>query len=532
MIESRDRRAVCVTALLLLLPTGAIVFPAMAAETPPAHAALAAREAELLEQYRELERSFLRLADLLVATDPRRAAVLRLTFDRARGEQVGDRVAAIVTLLEQGQLLKAGTSQQDAIEQFRALLQLLESGAGESRIADTKKEVRAFIGRVTKLIAKQKDIEGSTEAGDAEAKLAERQRAAADEAGALGTEIDAFARRIDDRDPAAGGEKAAEAGADGPTDRPPTPPAEGGDGEPGQPSGDDGEAQDAAGDPPAEGDDDAARARRTRQRLQAAEQRMQQARERLDDATRRDARREQEKAIEELETARAELEEILRQLREQEVERLLVNLESRLRGMLRAERSVLADAEKLMAADASQSERERQLEAARLGREQTTITTEAAKAMTLVRDDGTAVAIPQALEQVHDDSVQAAARLGRGDAGRETIGIVGDIVTGLEEMLAAVEKAQQSQKEEDAGGAPGGRAGEPGDQPLVDKLAELKMLRSLQMRVNTRTRRFAQVLDDTDQAAQPEVRAVLDRLAERQRAIERAARDIVSGLVE
>ena len=178
MIESRDRRAVCVTALLLLLPTGAIVFPAMAAETPPAHAALAAREAELLEQYRELERSFLRLADLLVATDPRRAAVLRLTFDRARGEQVGDRVAAIVTLLEQGQLLKAGTSQQDAIEQFRALLQLLESGAGESRIADTKKEVRAFIGRVTKLIAKQKDIEGSTEAGDAEAKLAERQRAA------------------------------------------------------------------------------------------------------------------------------------------------------------------------------------------------------------------------------------------------------------------------------------------------------------------------------------------------------------------
>ena len=99
-------------------------------------------------------------------------------------------------------------------------------------------------------------------------------------------------------------------------------------------------------------------------------------------------------------------------------------------------------------------------------------------------------------------------------------------------MLAAVEKAQQSQKEEDAGGAPGGRAGEPGDQPLVDKLAELKMLRSLQMRVNTRTRRFAQVLDDTDQAAQPEVRAVLDRLAERQRAIERAARDIVSGLVE
>ncbi len=530
MIESRYRSGAGGFVVLSLLFAGRIIGDASAAETPP-HAALAAREADLLEEYRQLERSFLRLADLLTATDPRRAAVLRSVFDRAREEEVGDRMAAIVTLLEQGQLLKAGTSQQDAIEQFRALLGLLESGAGESRIADTKKEVRAFIGRVTKLIAQEKDIEGSTEGGDAEAKLAERQRAAADEAGGLGEELDAFARRIDEREAPAAGGKTAEGDPDG---RPA--PAGGGSDEGGegdeapQPSDEKGEA---AGDSPDDGDDDAARARRTRRRLQAAEQRMRQARKKLDDANRRDARREQQKAIEELETARAELEEILRQLREQEVERLLVNLESRLRGMLRGERAVLADIEKLAGADAARSRRERQLETARLGREQTAITAEASKAMTLVRDDGTAVAIPQALEQVHDDSVQAADRLGRGDAGRETLGIVGDIVAGLEEMLAAVEKAQQSPQDEAGGeGAPGGRGGEPGEQPLVDKLAELKMLRALQMRVNTRTRRFAQLLDDTDHAAGPEVRAVLDRLGERQRAIERAARDIVSGLAE
>ena len=105
----------------------------------PADAALAAREAELLARYRDLERSFLRLADLLAATDPRRAAVLRAAFDRAREEQVGDRVASIVKLLEQGQLLKAGTSQQDAIVQLRALLDLLETGTGERGFADTKR---------------------------------------------------------------------------------------------------------------------------------------------------------------------------------------------------------------------------------------------------------------------------------------------------------------------------------------------------------------------------------------------------------
>jgi hypothetical protein len=503
------------------------------ASAPTDAAALAAREAELLERYRGLERSFLRLADLLEATDPRRAAVLRAAFDRARDEQIGDRLAAIVTLLEQGQLLKAGTSQEDAIAQCRALLALLESGAGERRIADTKREVRAFLGRISKLIARQRDIEGATEAGDSAEELGRRQREAADEARALGSDIDAFARRIDDRgtaDAEASDSPPRGADAEGPADR--QPPGGAGDGE--KPRGENGADRGDSGaeaEVAEEGDDEVARARRTRQRVEAARGRMQKAQERLDDARRRDARQEQEKAVEELETARAELEEILRQLREQEVERLLVQLDARLRAMLRAERSVLADSEKLAAA-AGQSDRERQLESARLAREQSAITAEASKAMTLVHDDGSAVAIPQALEQVRDDSAQAAARFGRGDTGPDTLGLVGDIVVGLEEMLAAVEKAQRAQQPEQ-GGAGGGRAAEAGEQPLVDKLSELKMLRTLQMRVNTRTRRFSRLLDDaTDRAEEPELRAVLARLAERQRAIERAARDIVTGLTE
>jgi hypothetical protein len=199
--------------------------------------------------------------------------------------------------------------------------------------------------------------------------------------------------------------------------------------------------------------------------------------------------------------------------------------------MLKAERGVLADAERLTAAT-EQSDRERQLEAARLGREQGTITAEAAKALVLVRDDGSAVAIPQALEQVHDDSGQAATRLARGDAGRDTISLLGEIVIGLEEMLAAVERAREDQQ--DAAAAPaGGRPGEAGEQPLVDKLAELKMLRSLQARVNARTQRLARLLDaDDTPVTGTDLRAALARLADRQRQIERAARDIVEGLTE
>jgi len=492
---------------VVVLVAAAVAGSAVHAEAPAEGRPLAAREAELLQRYRELEGSFLRLADALDATDPARATTLRAAFERGREVRVGDRLAAIVDQLEQGQLLKAGTGQLDAIEQFSALLELLESGGAGDRLTDTKKRLRELIGRVGRVVARQREIEGATEAGDAAPPLAERQAELAADAKRLADDVESLGQpaAADADSPAA-----AEAGSDEkrPADSPPA---------------------DEAGEPNAHEDDDAARGRRTAGRLRAAEQRMQAAREKLDESLRKEARSEQLRAVEELETARAELEEILRQLREQEVEQTLVQLEARIRGMLKAERSVLADAERLAAAGTTGTPRERQLEAARLGREQERIGVDAAKAVALVRDDGSAVAIPQALEQIRDDAVQAAARLGRADLGRETIAVLGDIVVGLEEMLAAVEKAHLDRDQGPT--AATGRAGQAGEQPLVDAVAELKMLRTLQVRVNTRTQRLGRLLDDAPADAL-EVRQVLGRLAERQRAIERAARDIVRDVGE
>ena len=540
-VAARRAPGIVAGAALSAALLAAVARPAAAAPADAA-AALVDRESDLLRQYRELERSFLRLADLLAASDPRRAALLRSVFEKAREEQVGDRLGTIVTLLEQGQLLKAGTTQAGTIEQFRALLDLLESGDGERRLVNTKKEVREYLARLAKAIARQRDIEGSTEAGGREADLSERQRALAEETRALADEIGGFAGRLDARDGSGGFKPPPEgdgrAGDDPkqPGDQPGTAPA----GEPGAepagktpapteaPGGGATEAGEEEGKPA--GDDDAARARRTQRRLAAAQRRMQSARERLDDARRQDARQEQQKALEELETARAELEEILRQMREQEVEQLLVQLEARVRDMLAAQRRVQAGVDAVAAAGTPG--RERELEAARLGREQQQVANEAARALVLVRDDGSAVAIPQALEAVRDDATQVAARLGRGDVGGTTRGLVADIVTNLEELLAALEKASREEERRQAGPA-GGRPQEPSERPLVDKLSELKMIRSLQMRVNTRTRRFAQVLGEgAEQAEEPELLDAVRRLSDRQRKIERAAHDIVSGLTE
>jgi hypothetical protein len=542
-----------------------VAVTGLAADTPSESDVLARREADLARQYADLERSFLRLADVLATTDPRRAAVLRDAFDQARETELNDRLGQIVSLLEAGQLLKAGATQESAVEQFRGLLTVLEADGGDRGLADTKKQVRAFLGRVTKIIARERDVEGSTEAGAEAGEVGDRQRKVADETSELAEDLEQFARRNEDKpvvDPQADGE--GQAPGRPARQSPPTPgqgkgqPEQGstpGDSQPGEQESDDpggsestpnpggasgepaGEqgGEPSAGTPSAEeiaGDDEASRARRSRQRLQEAEKRMREARKKLEKADRSGARADQQKAIEELETARAELEEILRQLREEEVERLLVQLETRVRLMLRAERGILTAVETLIA-NTAMAARERQLEGVRIGREQEDVAAEVMRALALLRDDGSAVAVPEALRQIHDDCVQAASRLSRGSINGETTGIVTDIVDGLEELLAALEKSRREQEQRQQEGGAQGRAAEPGEQPLVDQLAELKMLRSLQLRVNGRTQRFSQLLDEgAERATEPELREALARLAERQRAIEKAARDIVTGRTE
>lgn len=532
-----------------------MAFACPARAMPEPQPPLEERQESLTAQFRDLERSLLRLADLLAPSDPRRAGLLRRAFEQSNDLDIDARLANIVGLLKEGQLIKAGSAQGGAIENMRLLLELLESGDSDRRLSNTKEEVKRHLAKLAKLIARQRDIEGSTESGAEPRPLAERQAKLADDTRGLSEEIDGFAKRLDSRNPSPGKESSGKESqgkeSEGKESQGKESPPQPGDGKAGGTPGKeddaegaeqaDGEASSDSNDRPSDdGDDEASRARRSGKRLETARKRMKQAEERLEESRGKEARQRQEKAIEELEAARAELEEILRQVREEEVERLLVQLETRLRSMLRAEKAVLSGCEKLAAAADSSAGgetagqlRERELEATRLSREQSGVAADAAKALVLVRDDGSAVAIPEALEQVRLDCLQSASRLGRGDVGGTTRGIVQDIVTSLEEMLAALEKAQREQSQKREEGQGGGRPAQPGEQPLVDKLSELKMIRTLQMRINTRTKRFSQLLaDGVEQAEEPELVDAIRRLAERQVKVERAARDIASGRTE
>ena len=156
---------------------------------------LAEREASLASRYRNLERSLLRLADLMAASDPQRAALLRSAFERSSTLAVGERLEVIASLLEEGQFLEARSEQTDTLSRMRQILELLESGDADRRRTSAKEEIKAYLQELDKLISRQREIGGSTEAGGDTNDLSQRQDSLGTRAEDLAAELGGFAVR-------------------------------------------------------------------------------------------------------------------------------------------------------------------------------------------------------------------------------------------------------------------------------------------------------------------------------------------------
>ena len=253
---------------------------------------------------------------------------------------------------------------------------------------------------------------------------------------------------------------------------------------------------------------------------------MKEAEKKLEEAQREGAAEKQEEALRELEKAKAELEEILRQLREEQIARLLAMLEARFRKMLQMQQEVYVGTLRLDSVPAAQRTHNHEIESSRLSGKESQIVVEVDKALLLLREDGTAVAFPEAIEQMRDDMRQVVHRLSRADVGKITQGIEEDIIEALKDMVEALKKAQKDLEDKKQQGRP--QAGQGQDPPLVDLLAEIRMIRALQMRVNKRTDRYSKMIEG-EQADDPELVEALQRLAEREERIYRVTRDLGLG---
>jgi hypothetical protein len=236
---------------------------------------------------------------------------------------------------------------------------------------------------------------------------------------------------------------------------------------------------------------------------------------------------EQDQAIRKLEDARKQLYDILRQLRTEEVERVLMALHARCERMLQLQLAIYGKTIDIHAGIEKTQEkkptRADEMKAAALAQLEDEIVAEVTKAIQLLESEGTAVAFPEVFAQLRDDTKLVSRRLGKCDVGAMTQTIERDIISMLREMIGALKKAE----DEIANGPPappppGGDDDNPNaprpPRRLIDQLAELKMIRSLQVRVNDRTTTYGDRYKG-EQAKDPEIQKELKNLSDRQKKI-------------
>ena len=265
-----------------------------------------------------------------------------------------------------------------------------------------------------------------------------------------------------------------------------------------------------------------------RKELEQSREAMKRALEELKEKKREDASKEQDDAIRKLIEAKDKIEEILRQLREEEQKLMLAALEARFKKMLAMQLMIYHDTVRLSkAGDAEKSSA--QARAVKLAQDENEIAIEAEKALILLKEEGSSIAFPEAVSGIRNDVRTLVGWLREAQVGDLTQAVEKDVIEALEELVEALQKEmekaddakkkQQQQQQQQRDG---------NEKPLVDQLGELKMLRSLQYRVNRRTKQLGRSFDG-EQALKPEVVQQLHDLSGRQSRIQQATSDLVKG---
>ncbi len=264
-----------------------------------------------------------------------------------------------------------------------------------------------------------------------------------------------------------------------------------------------------------------------REEIEQARKEMEQAIEKLKSKQHDQASGHQDEALRKLIEAKEKLEEILRQLREEERELLLAALEARFQKMLAMQVLVNASTVDLDKTPKGEWNTRHFGRSTELAGQEDDIGLEADKALTLLKEEGSSVAFPEAVVQIRQDMRTVARRLERSEVAQLTQDVENDIVESLKEMIEAMQKEMEKLKEkQQQEGKP--QQGDPQDPSLVDALAELKMLRSLQFRINRRTQRLGG-LTRGEQATDPDVVTQLQQLAARQAKVQEATYDLSTG---
>ncbi|TWU60791.1 hypothetical protein Poly51_10720 [Rubripirellula tenax] len=554
--KNRDANMMMRIVLAIVLGCSFVISQAdalRADETP-----LSQRQTGVAERYQRLEELLLRLADVESVENPERSALLRRAARQSRDKFVLERLRTASSSLQSLEFQKAVDEQSAATEELASLLKLLLSEDRSKRIRDEKERFTKLVKDLKRNLNNQRSTRARTENGADMKEVEAEQKAVTEKSEELKSRLDEEEAESKENDEPSTSDPESDPSDSKPSDSKPSDskpsdskpsdskpsdskpsdskPSDSkpSDSKPSDAKPSDSKPSDAKpseskpadGQAPPSGQPPSAE-QEVQEQLDKAIEKMKQAEKELEEAKREEATEKQREAEENLRAAIDRLERILRQLREEEMQRELAKLEARLRKMAAMQTKVLEDTINLAATPASQRSRQTDLKAGDLAFEEKKITMEADRAMLLLREEGSSVAFPEVVLQIRSDTARVADRLAETKIDAVTQGIQEDILAALAEMIEALQKAQrdlEKQKQEESQGQPG-QSGQ-GEQPLVEALAELKLIRTMETRIKSTTNRYSGLLESGESSGD-EVLPLLQDLSERQNRLYRITRDLV-----
>ena len=465
------------------------------------------KQRNLAGRFVQLEQILFRLAETSGSSNPHQATLLKKALLDSKDKLLVQRFDTLVNTIERRQLSEAVTGQAEIEQDLILLLRLLESVDREESREREKEAIQEFLKDLEEILHNERLLRHETQQQDSQHLPALEQNQQD-----IRMQAQALQERIAEHE--------------GTTPQSENEPSES-DSQNNQPQDSQPQNRPQEQSP-------------SQQAMERALEQMREAEQQLQQAEREGAIEAQEEAIAELQRLKEELERILRQIREEELMQTLEKLEARFRRMIQQEQGIRVQTERLMnelaATPAMRTERQIQVRADRLGIEQQGVIDDAEAALVLLREDGTAQAMVESLLQSRFDMADVKKRLEQIQIDAVTLHIEDAIIEALKEMLEAVQSAieEARERQENAENQEQGEGGEMGEEPLIQLLAELRMIRSMQRRVNDRTARYdteiKQMLENPDADLSPFKQAV-EELARQQNRISRILHEIRIGRI-
>jgi hypothetical protein len=241
--------------------------------------------------------------------------------------------------------------------------------------------------------------------------------------------------------------------------------------------------------------------------------------------------------------ARNKVEELLRQLRQKEMQQTLTRLINRCLHMLEEQEKVYVETKsldgELQSAEDAGARKVVDQKSSDQSVAEKAIVKECENAIVMLESDATTVAFPECMRQLKNDMQNVEARLKNTDVGPLTQGIEEDIIQTLKEMIEDLKRARTT-----VGEPPGSGSPPPADDTkpkLMNEIAELRRLRSMQIRINNRTKIYEAVYpaheqlnperakDAEEKTRLEQVQKELRELGASEAVLQKLTRDIAQG---